>query len=164
MQIPYFVLCTKLTEYLSTKCWYLRKMFLERWYDSLITLNILNTNCQIERVWNIIFIRGIGWYVIIKVWKTYNSKIEVVSFVIMSGWKLTTGIKFEVNVKKWGRRRCFVVSFISSSSIYMKVKVKLLASVINDIYIISWSLVDLVDTILQEDQLSQDWLKLGLEK
>ena len=46
----------------------------------------------------------------------------------------------------------------------MKVKVKVLASVINDIYIISWSLVDLVDTILQEDQLSQNWLKLGLEK
>jgi hypothetical protein len=39
-------------------------------------------------------------YVIIKVWKMYNGKIEVVSFATKSGKKLTIGVKCMVNVKK----------------------------------------------------------------
>jgi hypothetical protein len=43
---------------------------------------------------------GGGWYIIIKVWKSHNAKIEVVCFVIKSGRKLIIGVKFEVNFKK----------------------------------------------------------------
>jgi len=35
-----------------------------------------------------------------KMWKIYNDKIEVISFVMMSGKELDIGIKFEGNVKK----------------------------------------------------------------
>jgi hypothetical protein len=43
----------------------------------------------------------------IKVWEIYNGKSDVVSFVIKPGRKLTISVKFEVNVKKWGRGNCF---------------------------------------------------------
>jgi len=51
------------------------------------------------------------WYITITVLKISNGKIEDVSFVIKSGRKLTIGVKFEVNVQKWGRGSwffCFV--------------------------------------------------------
>ena len=53
----------------------------------------------------------------IKVWKIYNGKIEVISFVIESGRKMTIGVKFEVNVKK-GIMKLFMVC----CSFYFKVK------------------------------------------
>jgi hypothetical protein len=42
-------------------------------------------------------IRGSDFYITIKVRKIYNVKIEVFSFVIKSGRKLTIGVNFEVN-------------------------------------------------------------------
>ena len=42
-------------------------------------------------------IRGSDFYITIKVRKIYNGKIEVFSFVIKSGRKLTIGVNFEVN-------------------------------------------------------------------
>ena len=40
------------------------------------------------------------WFITIKVWKIYNGKIDVDSFAIKSDRKLTTGVKFEINVKQ----------------------------------------------------------------
>jgi hypothetical protein len=45
--------------------------------------------------------RGSGWHITIKVGNIYNGKIEVVSPVIESGKKFTTGVKFEVSVAKF---------------------------------------------------------------
>ena len=36
-----------------------------------------------------------------KLWKMYSGTIEVVSFVLMFGLKMTIGVKFEIHVKKW---------------------------------------------------------------
>ena len=58
-------------------------------------------------MWNIDSLYNSGWYITIKVWKTYNGKFEVVPFSI----KLTIGVKVEVNVKKWGRCNCFCCFF-----------------------------------------------------
>jgi hypothetical protein len=64
---------------------------------------------------------GVGMHIqqciTIKVWKIYNGKIEVISFVIESGRKMTIGVKFEVNVKK-GIMKLFMVCCSS----YFKVK------------------------------------------
>ena len=51
-----------------------------------------------------------------KVSKIYNGKIEVVSFVIDPGWKITIGVKFKINSRN---QTFFVVSLISSSIPYI---------------------------------------------
>jgi hypothetical protein len=68
------------------------------------------------RARNINSICGCGWYITIKVWKIDNVKIEVVSFLIKSGRKLTIGVKFEVNVMKWGQGSCYCSFLIISRS------------------------------------------------
>ena len=40
------------------------------------------------------------YVVAVKMWKIYNAKIEVVSFVIETGRKMTIGVEFEVNVTR----------------------------------------------------------------
>jgi hypothetical protein len=55
-------------------------------------------------------IRGSDWYITIMVWKFYNGKIEVISFmsfVTGSCRKLTISVKFEVHINKWDRGGCF---------------------------------------------------------
>ena len=43
----------------------------------------------------------------------YYDDINVVSFVIESGKTLSIGVRFEANVKKWGRWSCFCCLFLS---------------------------------------------------
>jgi hypothetical protein len=74
------------------------------------------SSSEAYELWNINSIRRNGLHITIKVWKIYNGKIEVVSFIIKPDRKLTIGVKLEVNIKKWGRGNCFCSSFISSSS------------------------------------------------
>lgn len=62
-------------------------------------------------LWNINSIPWSGWYITIKLWNIYNDKIEVVSFVQKSSSKLTIGVIFEINVKKWDKGNYYVVSF-----------------------------------------------------
>jgi len=72
-------------------------------------VNSRSINLKLQ-LWNLNFIHGSGWYIIIKPWKIYNGKIEVVSFmsfVTGSCRKLTISFKFEVHIKKWGRGSCF---------------------------------------------------------
>ena len=64
----------------------------------------LNTNCKLERgatykLWNINCIHGSGCYIIVKVWKIYNDKIEAVFFCHRVWEELTNSIKIEVDVK-----------------------------------------------------------------
>jgi hypothetical protein len=64
----------------------------------------LNTNCKVERgatyeLWNINCIHGSGWYIIVKVWKIYNDKIEAVFFCHRVWEELINGVKIEVDVK-----------------------------------------------------------------
>lgn len=42
------------------------------------------------------------YVVAVKMWKIYNVKIKVVSFVIETGRKMTISVKIEVNVTKRG--------------------------------------------------------------
>jgi hypothetical protein len=44
-------------------------------------------------------IHGNEWFITIEVWTIYNSKINVIFFVIKSGRKLPIGVKFELNFK-----------------------------------------------------------------
>lgn len=60
-------------------------------------------------------IHGNGWFITIEVWKIYNSKINVISFVIKSGRKLSIGVKFEINFKNEDEKDVSDVSFISNS-------------------------------------------------
>jgi hypothetical protein len=65
----------------------------------------------VYELWNINSIRECGWYVTINVYTIHKAKIELVSFVIEYGRSLITGVKFEVNLTKWGRGSCFCWSF-----------------------------------------------------
>lgn len=64
--------------------------------------------------------RGSGWHITIKVGNIYNGKIEVVSPVIESGKKFTTGVKFEVSVAKWNRGICCFFYLKSFSDILIE--------------------------------------------
>jgi hypothetical protein len=54
-----------------------------------------------------------GWYIIIKT--IYTDKIEaILSFEIESSRKLSIGVKFEVDVKKWSKWSCLCCCFFIS--------------------------------------------------
>ena len=46
-------------------------------------------------------------YVTIKVYTIFKAKIELLSFAIEYGRGMITGVKFKVNLTKWGRGSCF---------------------------------------------------------
>jgi len=48
---------------------------------------------------NIHFANGSGWYISITWWNNYNGKIEVVSYIMESGIKMTIGVKQYVDVR-----------------------------------------------------------------
>ena len=52
-----------------------------------------------------------SWYIAAHIWKIYDFKIEVISFIINFSTELTTVVKFEVQVKKWCGRSCICVLF-----------------------------------------------------
>ena len=99
-----------------------------------------------------------NWYIAGHIWKIYDLKIEVVPFIINFSTALTTVVKFEVYVQKWCGQAVSVVSLTSSSggytngrnsanlellidktsSIYLYVKLKALASWIFLSFTIFW--------------------------